>query len=573
MFGKIKCTIGNNVAEYLEKSITILKNEKRRTNNIFYCRNGVYNMNDFNTLGVMIDCSRNAVMKASEVKKFALNLSKMGYNALLLYTEDTYEIKDEPFFGHLRGRYTHEELADIDSYCKSLGIEVIPCIQTLAHLNCMFKWESVYDGIRDIDDVLLIDEENTYKLIEKMFAQISRTFSSKRIHIGMDEAFSVGLGKHLALHGYEERYNLIVRHLDRVCKIAAKYGLETMIWSDMFVKLGLSVGDYYAIDSEKAKKPDADIPKNVSLVYWDYYSDDYDHYMQLIKVNKMFGRNVVFAGGVWTWRGFAPDNAFSLKVAAPAIRACRDSQVKDVIFTMWGDDGGECPKNAVLPSLFYISQLSKGNENMEDIKKKFLDMFGFPFDSMLLLDGLDTPGDIKNDNPSKYMLYNDPFTGLNDHHCSSEHRAYYRELTKKLKNAECSDEYRYLFDSGEKLSAVLEYKCDLGLRTRNLYQSCDKEGLKKLINEDYPLVIDRLKEFYTAFKVQWFKENNPHGFDVQDIRIGGLLMRLESCKDRLGLYLEGKIDSIPELEEKTLNGEVDKHWARCVSPNVISHIV
>lgn len=61
-------------------------------------------MNDFNTLGVMIDCSRNAVMKASEVKKFALNLSKMGYNALLLYTEDTYEIKDEPFFGHLRGR-------------------------------------------------------------------------------------------------------------------------------------------------------------------------------------------------------------------------------------------------------------------------------------------------------------------------------------------------------------------------------------------------------------------------------------------------------------------------------------
>ena len=62
-------------------------------------------MNDFNTLGVMIDCSRNAVMKASEVKKFALNLSKMGYNALLLYTEDTYEIEDEPFFGHLRGRF------------------------------------------------------------------------------------------------------------------------------------------------------------------------------------------------------------------------------------------------------------------------------------------------------------------------------------------------------------------------------------------------------------------------------------------------------------------------------------
>ena len=68
-------------------------------------------------LGVMIDCSRNAVMKPEVVKEYAALIKKMGYNTLLLYTEDTYEIPQRPYFGHLRGKYTKEELKDIDSYC------------------------------------------------------------------------------------------------------------------------------------------------------------------------------------------------------------------------------------------------------------------------------------------------------------------------------------------------------------------------------------------------------------------------------------------------------------------------
>ena len=49
------------------------------------------------SLGIMLDCSRNAVMKPEEVKKFAKLIADMGYNMLQLYTEDTYEIEDEPY--------------------------------------------------------------------------------------------------------------------------------------------------------------------------------------------------------------------------------------------------------------------------------------------------------------------------------------------------------------------------------------------------------------------------------------------------------------------------------------------
>ena len=61
-------------------------------------------------------------------------MAVMGLNTLLLYIEDIYEIEDEPYFGYMRGRYTQEELKQVDDYAHALGIEVIPAIQTLAHL-------------------------------------------------------------------------------------------------------------------------------------------------------------------------------------------------------------------------------------------------------------------------------------------------------------------------------------------------------------------------------------------------------------------------------------------------------
>ena len=85
--------------------------------------------------GVMIDCSRNGVMTVAAVKRMIDALQKMGYNALELYTEDTFEVGDEPYFGYLRGRYTGAELREIDAYAAAHGIELIPCIQTLAHFT------------------------------------------------------------------------------------------------------------------------------------------------------------------------------------------------------------------------------------------------------------------------------------------------------------------------------------------------------------------------------------------------------------------------------------------------------
>jgi len=64
----------------------------------------------------------------------------LGYNMAMLYTEETYELPGEEYFGYLRGRYSADELKEIDRYAGSLNIEMVGCIQTLGHLGHLLKW-------------------------------------------------------------------------------------------------------------------------------------------------------------------------------------------------------------------------------------------------------------------------------------------------------------------------------------------------------------------------------------------------------------------------------------------------
>lgn len=173
----------------------------------------------FNRLGIMLDCSRNAVMNVPSLKKWIDIISDLGYNTLMLYTEDTYEVDHHPYFGYLRGRYSQKELREIDDYAHEKGIELIPAIQTLAHLHSIFRWPA-YRNINDCDDILLAEEEKTYGLIEDIFASLEKTLRTRTVNIGMDEAHMLGRGKYQDIHGFENRFDILLKHLKRVAEIA-----------------------------------------------------------------------------------------------------------------------------------------------------------------------------------------------------------------------------------------------------------------------------------------------------------------------------------------------------------------
>ena len=132
----------------------------------------------FDRNGLMLDCSRNMAPTVETVKYLLSRMALMGLSLAMLYTEDTYEVPGEPYFGYLRGRFSQAELRELDDYADALGIEMIPCIQTLSHLNRVLHWPC-YQSVRDTQITMLVDEEATYALIEKMIAAISACFRSR----------------------------------------------------------------------------------------------------------------------------------------------------------------------------------------------------------------------------------------------------------------------------------------------------------------------------------------------------------------------------------------------------------
>ena len=64
--------------------------------------------------------------------------------------------------------------------------------------------------------------------------------------------------------------------------------------------------------------------------------------------------------------------------------------------------------------------------------------------------------------------------------------------------------------------------------------------------------MQKTDEFRKTMRRQWFAENKSFGWEVLDIRLGGVCARLESVQQRVTDYLEGRISCLEELEEERL---------------------
>ena len=533
-----------------------------------------------NSLGVMIDLSRNAVMKADALERFIKILKKMGYNTVFLYMEDTYEVIDEKYFGYMRGRYSIDEMKQIDEICASYGIEAIPCIQTLAHLKTFLKWKQ---ADVDCDDILLVGAKRTYDLIGNMFKTLSKCFRSRKIHIGMDEAHMLGKGRYFSQNGYKSSSDIIKEHLDKICEIAKPYNYELLLWSDMFFR-SWNKGEYYFNEYVQAPKSVAStLPENVTPVYWDYYNERRESYDVMIKMHKQLSKNVWFAGGAWCWTGFAPLNKLSIRLMKEAMLACRDNRVKNIFFTMWGDDGMECSHFSQLPALMCLAEYAKGNFDDNKIKQKFKRIVGIDFDDFMKVDLPNCLPKEPNyaESPSKYMLYSDPFLGFLDYTVSDGvSKTYESHKNELLAVAKKTKKFGYVFNTLAELCSVLELKYELGVKTRASYQGGNKCELEQLANNEYRVLQKRVKAFHRSFSLQWNKDNKSYGFEVQDARLGGLIMRLEACRKQILDYVRGKIEKIEELEceilplpfSKAPKGEPIDYGAygRIVTANVLT---
>ena len=505
----------------------------------------------FSTLGIMLDCSRNAVMTVEHIKLWMRRLALLGYNMVMLYTEDTYELPEEPFFGYQRGAYTGKELKTIDNYAAKLNIEVIPCIQTLGHLEKILR-HSAYAAVRDTSSVMLVGEKKTYDLIDKMVRQWKKTCCTNRIHIGMDETHDLGRGRYLDRFGYRHGFELFNEHLNKVVSICQKHGLRPMIWSDMYFRFGSESGDYYDPSTIIPKSVIKKIPKDVELVYWDYHHEDKKFYLDWIERHRSMGKEPLMASGIWTWNKYWYDWRITEKCAGPCIDACYEAEVKDIFFTQWGDNGAYCDHDSAFAGMVYCADKAYGQKEPigAGLEKRFLAICGGSYPAHILAGNIH--GGVNGLQPN---MWDDPFfeTHFRTHAKDNPKEMVkiargFASLAKRLKpyiRDRATGNMRYAFS----VSQAFADRYGLAAELLAAYRKKDKRALS-LMRKKIPNIQKSVRRMANAFRTMWLSHNKPQGLETIQGRFGMVNAHYREMTRRIDEYVMGTVDTIPELDCK-----------------------
>ena len=328
----------------------------------------------------------------------------------------------------------------------------------------------------------------------------------------------------------------------------------------MFYRLGSKMNDYYDTDAVVPQSVITEIP-DVALCYWDYYHTDEAFYTGMLEGHRQMGKEVVFAGGIWTWSGLLPHVRKTNATAYPALRACLKSGINTVLATAWGDDGCETDYRLALNQLpIYSEHVWLGEKctkaEVEHMGELLTGMSRVCYDAMGAF-----YADEEDHRPGKGLFYCDPLYPLTEG--LWDLNGYRDELEKGIKTLECHlddarCEYAWLA-----MRIALD-KLDWVNILRPTYIRGDKAAMLVLATEKLPALRELYDRMMFVWREQWESGRKRNGWETICARLGAVIARLDDAQRILIRWAGGKIERVEELEEiplcaSRLYGRQDYH--------------
>jgi hexosaminidase len=502
----------------------------------------------FTTLGILLDCAHNATVTSQHFRKWLRRLALLGYDTALVYTEAGYELPDEPGFGYQRGSYTLAEMRELDQYAATLGIEMVGSIQALGHLEQVLKWPP-YTALRDTEHTLLVGDPAVAALVDKMIAFWAEAFASRRLHVGMDETYDLGRGRYLDQHGYRPGLDLYTEHLQLVADTCESHGLRPLVWSDVLFRLAGDGDTHYDQNSRLPDAIRAALPRNLDLVYWDYYNDDPGHYRARIAAHRALGYEPVMASGIWSWPTPWHDWRRTEQFGGACVEACRAVGLSEMIFALWSDDGGYWDVDSALAGVTLMAERCYGEGHVDEtaLARRFAAVCGSDLAAHRAASRLNDSLQVCS------VLWDDPLQALYLRHAAREGKdalrhaeAHYLEVAASLAGYE-GDTLAGDLGHAALLAQVLAAKTGIAARLFDAYAAQDRPALAALA-EDIRPVVTLIEALALSFRRRWLACCQPFGLEVIQIRLAGQAARYRELGQRLAEYLAGEVETIAELD-------------------------
>ena len=282
--------------------------------------------------GLLLDVSRGRVPTLKTLLGLVDRLASYKMNMLQLYVEHTFAYRSHPLIGAGWGALTAEEIMALDEHCRERYVELVPCQQSFGHLRRILSLPE-YAHLAESDErwSLAPAREESYRLLDDLYADHLACFSSTLLNVCSDETYDLGTGRSAEMAQREGPGRLYLGHILRLHALAAAYGRTMMVWDDIFLR-------YPELTSE--------IPGDAILLSWAYEAKP--AYPQLEGFAGAGLRQIV-CPGTSAWNTLFP----RLANARDNIRAfVRDGIAVGAIgmlLTDWGDGGHY---NSPGPSLY-----------------------------------------------------------------------------------------------------------------------------------------------------------------------------------------------------------------------------
>jgi hexosaminidase len=162
---------------------------------------------DFPVRGVMLDISRDKVPTTERLHALIDRLASFKINQLQLYSEHTFAYRNHQEVHATASPLDANEIRALDAYCRDRHIELVPNQNCLGHMNRWLAHERYRPlaiephgfvdpyGIAREPMTIEPNDPRSLKLVRELLAELLPLFTSRRVHVGLDEAWELPAGR------------------------------------------------------------------------------------------------------------------------------------------------------------------------------------------------------------------------------------------------------------------------------------------------------------------------------------------------------------------------------------------
>lgn len=286
---------------------------------------------DMKYRGFYHDITRGKVPTLDTLKQLVDTMASYKLNSLQLYIEHTFEFKEYEFCKDELGYLTKDEITELERYCNSKFIELVPSISSFGHLYHLLQNDK-YKHLCELPDytptkhywaermahhTINPELDESFELIKSMLDQYMQVSQSDKFNICCDETFDLATG----INKGKDKAELYVNFVKKIIGYLTSKGKTVMMWGDIILQHPEYIND---------------LPENVIFLNWNYSKNPLEE--QFKKIYDC-GKIQILCPGTSSWNSFTEDIA----VEEGNITGLADYAYKydslGLLNTNWGDYG------------------------------------------------------------------------------------------------------------------------------------------------------------------------------------------------------------------------------------------